>query len=160
MVYEIRNENNFIWLIKCFLFKVYFHLSFAMSLWEIIMLKALEFQKEVKNCGRLLSRILKMKCNSDSLQSDHRIHSLNHVILSVCEWCSFWLLPTLKFLRILSFFFFFPHLVLFSFLNIIHEYPCFSYKIVFTEKISKLSSFSLCGIVFVFLVWLLFALKC
>lgn len=45
IVYEIRNGANFMWLIKCFLFKVYFHLNFPMSLLEIVMLKTLEFQR-------------------------------------------------------------------------------------------------------------------
>lgn len=52
IVYEIKNGTNFMWLIKCFLFKLYFHLNFAMSVWEIIMLKTLECQKEVKDCGK------------------------------------------------------------------------------------------------------------
>ena len=43
-MYEIENGSNFMWLIKHFLFSVYFHLVLAMSLWEIPTVKTLEFQ--------------------------------------------------------------------------------------------------------------------
>lgn len=55
--------SNFMWLIKHFLFSVYFHLVFAMSLWEVLMVKTLEFQTWGQKLWKDLSWMFKLKCN-------------------------------------------------------------------------------------------------